>query len=552
MKAAATRTLLFLLAFLLVGPCLVSADTTEFALTVEDSSGRRLTLDATDFECTPEGELVHCRVRPNDEVNAFGFSDLEVEASAVGEQAVDAPVLASLAFGLMNVAAVPIAFTTSLVVPVAETPGAVLASVSAGGAVSDSSFDGSGGMMTNAGLPLVRGLIDGAAVASLHPAPLLIPGPAFPGSFAFAGEVHNIPAAASSDVMTTAPVFSVAIQNDFQLDGGDSIAMTNLFVVRPAMDPAVTIQREGGPAITIASSDLACEDSAAGSRCSGRELPPPAGEAGVWELSDWDLQAISSPATAAGIITLSFGLRNVSAVPVAFTNSTVVPIGALGASTVGGSVGGAVTDSNFDGVGGLQTSSPSPFFAATIDGVALSPTSDLHPDPFFVPGPAFPGAFDFPGQTRIIPATSFGLPGPAAAGPAITTSIGIETKYTLAPGDSIAVTALFVVSEGTPVPTATSTASPTATATPTNTLIPQGGSCAAAPGDCAPDLSCVDDVCCDTSCDGPLEQCNLSGFEGTCTSTTAPAPAASSKGLLIAFALLISVGALALFRRRNP
>jgi hypothetical protein len=85
------------------------------------------------------------------------------------------------------------------------------------------------------------------------------------------------------------------------------------------------------------------------------------------------------------------------------------------------------------------------------------------------------------------------------------------------------------------------------TSTATNTRIPQGAGCAD-PNDCATG-NCVNDVCCDTACNGPEQQCNLPGSEGICTSTAAPAPAASPTGLLIALALLISVGAIAMLRR---
>jgi MYXO-CTERM domain-containing protein len=77
--------------------------------------------------------------------------------------------------------------------------------------------------------------------------------------------------------------------------------------------------------------------------------------------------------------------------------------------------------------------------------------------------------------------------------------------------------------------------------------IPDGGSCED-PDDCVSG-NCVDDFCCDTACNGPEQQCNLPGQEGVCSSTAAPAPAASPSGLLIGLALLIAVGAVAMLRR---
>jgi MYXO-CTERM domain-containing protein len=99
--------------------------------------------------------------------------------------------------------------------------------------------------------------------------------------------------------------------------------------------------------------------------------------------------------------------------------------------------------------------------------------------------------------------------------------------------------------------THTPTATATATATPTDTPIPQGGSCDPADSDCAAGLVCSDEVCCDRDCDAPDEFCNLPGQEGTCTAVTAPAPAASRTGLLIALIGLVGVGAFALLRRRE-
>lgn len=100
-----------------------------------------------------------------------------------------------------------------------------------------------------------------------------------------------------------------------------------------------------------------------------------------------------------------------------------------------------------------------------------------------------------------------------------------------------------------PTPTPTSTVTPTATETPTNTPIPNGGSCAD-PATCASG-NCVDAVCCDTSCPGPLEQCNLAGREGTCTTVAAPAPALTPVAQVVAIVLLAATAAWAMRRRHR-
>ena len=95
--------------------------------------------------------------------------------------------------------------------------------------------------------------------------------------------------------------------------------------------------------------------------------------------------------------------------------------------------------------------------------------------------------------------------------------------------------------------TATATPTSTATATPTNTPVPQGGSCAT-PSQCGTGF-CANGVCCDTTCTGPLERCNLPGQVGTCASAAAPSPALTPWGLIAASLVLASIAGLALRRR---
>jgi hypothetical protein len=89
----------------------------------------------------------------------------------------------------------------------------------------------------------------------------------------------------------------------------------------------------------------------------------------------------------------------------------------------------------------------------------------------------------------------------------------------------------------------------TATATPTPTRASNGADCTT-PSQCASGF-CVDDVCCDTACDGPAESCSQSGERGTCASLHAPAPPLSRKGLFSVIALLTAAGVLFFARRRR-
>ena len=102
----------------------------------------------------------------------------------------------------------------------------------------------------------------------------------------------------------------------------------------------------------------------------------------------------------------------------------------------------------------------------------------------------------------------------------------------------------------TNTPTATPTATPTSTptATPTNTPVPIGGMCST-PAQCAAPGFCVDNVCCNAPCTGPLQRCNLPDELGSCVSAAAPAPALTPWGLIATALLLVSAGAFTLRRR---
>ena len=102
----------------------------------------------------------------------------------------------------------------------------------------------------------------------------------------------------------------------------------------------------------------------------------------------------------------------------------------------------------------------------------------------------------------------------------------------------------------TPTVTPTTTASDTPTATATNTKLPDGGRCDD-PLDCMSG-NCVDDTCCaDSSCP-PSQSCNNPGSIGACSpDPTAPAPAISAGGVVLAVALLIAIGAAAIVRSRR-
>jgi hypothetical protein len=83
----------------------------------------------------------------------------------------------------------------------------------------------------------------------------------------------------------------------------------------------------------------------------------------------------------------------------------------------------------------------------------------------------------------------------------------------------------------------------------TPTRAPNGDGCDD-PADCISG-NCVNDVCCDTACNGPEQACNIPGSVGTCSNIAAAAPAASHGALLAGVVLLLVVGGVALWRRRT-
>jgi hypothetical protein len=157
------------------------------------------------------------------------------------------------------------------------------------------------------------------------------------------------------------------------------------------------------------------------------------------EIFDWSLEVNEDP-----YVSQAFGFKNNSATTETFVIINSIPILPVGPTSVmGGSAGGSVTDSNFDGLGGVNTLPGTPLYIALIDGAPV-PSTALHADPFSQ-------GFLFPGHTANIQDTLFGLPGPTLAGPAASTSIGIRSEFQLSGGDSIAMTNFFVI-ESVPEP----------------------------------------------------------------------------------------------------
>lgn len=154
----------------------------------------------------------------------------------------------------------------------------------------------------------------------------------------------------------------------------------------------------------------------------------------MWDLS-WDMTVDVDP-----FVNGVFGLTNNSGVTQTFILNVTLPILPVAPSSlIGGSVGGSVTDANNDGTATVANSGATALFTGEIDGGGV----------LSIIGSPFSYSAPFAGGTANIPATSAGLPGPTIPGPAAATTIGISHKFTLTPGDTVALTSFFIVE---PVP----------------------------------------------------------------------------------------------------
>ena len=145
----------------------------------------------------------------------------------------------------------------------------------------------------------------------------------------------------------------------------------------------------------------------------------------------WDVTSDPDP-----FITSNFSILNSSASTQTYTVLVTLPIAAVTPSSLmGGSVQGGITA---DATAGTLSATGTAIYTALIDG---SPVATLFADPTSTSAGAF--------LSNSLGSVAFGTPIPSAAGPAALTSIGIQLKFTLTPGDQASFTSVFVVN---PVP----------------------------------------------------------------------------------------------------
>jgi len=155
---------------------------------------------------------------------------------------------------------------------------------------------------------------------------------------------------------------------------------------------------------------------------------------GNWDFQ-WGVTGDPDP-----VVSSNLTVTNNSAVTQTFTSLVVLPIApaVTPSSLIGGSISGSVTDVNGNGAT-LATAAPDALYTALIDGVAVQ-TLYNNPNSFVVTPPF---------GSASVPNAAFGSPIPSLPGPAANNTIAIQLKFTLSPGDSMALTSVFVVN---PVP----------------------------------------------------------------------------------------------------
>lgn len=153
---------------------------------------------------------------------------------------------------------------------------------------------------------------------------------------------------------------------------------------------------------------------------------PPSGGSG-WNLS-WDVTVKEDPFID-GVFAVTNNTGSTQTYTIVFTlpvTPAITPSSLSGASVIG--------NLTVDGDGGtLGNAGADPMFTAILDGVTYDTLLDFDSSVTLAFGSGSTGA------------AAFGLPGLTQPGPAVNSSIGIQIRFTLTPGDSASFTSRFEV-----------------------------------------------------------------------------------------------------------
>lgn len=147
----------------------------------------------------------------------------------------------------------------------------------------------------------------------------------------------------------------------------------------------------------------------------------------IWAAESFVVSGDTDP-----VANLAFTVTNTTGSTIDVIMTVNVPIAPpLASSQVGGTAAFTVSNSNGDASATLANNlAGDPLFLGLIDG---APALDL-----------LEVVSETTSTSSFVTDTE-GLPGPTIAGPAATTSIGIEINFSITPGDSVSVTSSFIV-----------------------------------------------------------------------------------------------------------
>lgn len=162
---------------------------------------------------------------------------------------------------------------------------------------------------------------------------------------------------------------------------------------------------------------------------------------GNYEGTGWAMPSFSINADTDPMVNANITFTNNTLTTQTYTIVVTLPVDPIGpGSLMDGSMGGSITDSNGNGVATVAATAGGAIYSALIDGNVVA---TLLNDPFSA-SPANSGG------TQTYGPASFGQPTPIG-GPSVNTDIGIRLRFTLTPGDSVAMTSFFRV-EPVPAP----------------------------------------------------------------------------------------------------
>lgn len=171
---------------------------------------------------------------------------------------------------------------------------------------------------------------------------------------------------------------------------------------------------------------------------------------GATALLDYRVTVFPSSVSVLGF---SFDITNTSTTTQIYTLTSAIAVDGMPAGCLlGASIGGSITDANFDGSASLTSAFGNPLFWGGLDfgGPSALQLTSLINAPFSIAAP-------FAGGTASVGPESIGLPGPSAPGAAFSAGYqSVALRFALSAGDRASFTGVFVL-QPVPAPAALAT-----------------------------------------------------------------------------------------------